>query len=283
MPTAGETRTIEIKMDIDAAVGRVWSALTDPEQLRQWFPLMAEVDGGAGGSIRLTWGPELDGRNAIIAWEPDRYLKTGWFNTPEGDAPSTDSEIRTIHTDVDARKNLAVEFFLQSKGDDHTVLRMVHSGFSRAAEWDEEYDAHSRGWLWELTSLANYLGKHDGQERHVAWVRRPISVPKPEAWSVLAGPQALLAEGSLDGLKPGDRYAITTVHGDRFEGQVLLNQAPTEFAGTVENMDHSMLRFGIETYLRDPEASFWLSTWGDPDRAETFRARWRRVFDQLFD
>jgi uncharacterized protein YndB with AHSA1/START domain len=268
MSTAEETRTIEIKMDIDAAVGRVWSALTDPERLRQWFPLMAEVDGGAGGAIRLTWGPDLDGRNAIIAWEPDRYLKTGWFDSPEGDA--------------EARKKMAVEFFLQSKGDDQTVLRMVHSGFSTAKEWDEEYDAHSRGWLWELTSLANYLGRHDDKERHVAWERQALAVPKDEAWSVLASPQALLAEGSLDGLSPGDPYAITTVHGDRFEGRVLLNQPPTEFAGTIDNMDHSMLRFGIETYLRHPEASFWLSTWGEPSRAEALRVRWRETFDRLF-
>jgi len=282
MPTAGETRTIEIEMDIDAAVGRVWNALTDPEQLRQWFPLMAEVEGGAGGSIRLTWGPELDGRNAIIAWEPDRYLKTGWFNAPEGDAPSPEQEARAFHADADARREMAVEFFLKSKSDDQTVLRMVHSGFSRAKEWDEEYDAHNRGWLWELTSLANYLEHHDGKERHVAWVRHPIADPKPEAWSVLASPHALLAEGSLDGLNPGDRYAITTVHGDRFEGRVLLNQPPTEFAGTVDNMDLSLLRFGIETYLRQPEASFWLSTWGDPTRADTFRANWRQTFDRLF-
>jgi hypothetical protein len=36
----------------------------------------------------------------------------------------------------------------------------------------------------------------------------------------------LLAEGSLDGLSAGDHYAITTVHGDRFEGRVLPNQPP---------------------------------------------------------
>ena len=47
-------------------------------------------------------------------------------------------------------------------------------------------------------------------------------------------------------------------------------------------MDHSLLRFGIEAYHTDPEATFWLSTWGDPARAEPFRARWRQTFDRLF-
>jgi hypothetical protein len=133
-----------------------------------------------------------------------------------------------------------------------------------------------------LASLANYLGHHDGRQRHVAWVRRPISSSKEQAWSLLAGPRALLAEGSLEGLRPGDRYALTTVHGEVFEGRVLLNQPPTEFAGTVENMDHSLLRFGIETYGRIPEASFWLSTWGEAGRAEEFRSRWTQTFDRLF-
>jgi len=282
MAAVDETRTIEIEMDIDAAVGRVWNALTDPEQLRQWFPLMAEVEPGAGGSIRLTWGPDLDGRNAIITWEPGRYLKTGWFDAPTGEAPAQDRKGRTFYADVLAREQLTVEFFLQSKGDDHTVLRMVHSGFSRAREWDEEYEAHGRGWIFELTSLANYLGHHDGEQRHVAWVRRPIPVSKAEAWSVLTSAQAFLAEGRIDGLDAGDSYSFTTVHGDRFRGRVVLNRPPTEFAGTVDNMDHSLLRFGIETYREKPEASFWLSIWGDAARADALRSRWRQTFDRLW-
>ena len=90
------------------------------------------------------------------------------------------------------------------------------------------------------------------------------------------------AKAVWSGWSPGDRYAITTVHGDRFEGQVILNRALTEFAGTVDNLDRCLLRFGIETYKLRPEATFWLSTWGEPDLAAGLRARWRATFDELF-
>lgn len=280
MVTPGETRTIEIAMDIDAAVRKVWSALTDPEQLRRWFPLGAEVQPGVGGSIRLQWGPELDGRNAIISWEPERHLQTSWFDAVgEGLAEQKD---RVFYAEEEARRNLTLDFFLESKGEERTVLRMVHSGFSRSPEWDGEYDAHNRGWIFELRSLATYLGCHDGKDRHVAWVRQPISMPQEQAWSRLLSEQALLREGGLRGLGPGERYAITTVHGDRFEGEVILNQPPVEFAGTVENEGQALLRFGVEVYVRDPEATFWLSTWGDPERADSCRSKWNATFADLF-
>ena len=37
MTTAEQTRTIEVAMDIDAVVSRVWNALTDPIQLQLTF------------------------------------------------------------------------------------------------------------------------------------------------------------------------------------------------------------------------------------------------------
>ncbi|MDX1390331.1 MAG: SRPBCC domain-containing protein [Acidobacteriota bacterium] len=282
MATPEETRTIEIAMDIDAAVSRVWQALTDAEQLRRWFPLSAEVDPHVGGSIRLTWGPELDARNAIIAWESEHYLQTTWFH-PTDDEPDRAAGApgeRAFRVDPAARGKLVLEFFLTSKGE-RTELRMVHSGFSRSPEWDEEYEAHSRGWTFELRSLSNYLEHHAGRDRHVAWVRRPIRDSRERAWSRLMSDRALLGDGDLTGLRPGDRYSVTTVHGDRLEGRVILFEPPTEFAGTVDGLDHALVRTGVERYVRDLEATFWLSTWGDPERAEHFRARWTETLSTL--
>jgi uncharacterized protein YndB with AHSA1/START domain len=278
--TATDTREIEIELEIDAPAAAVWKALTDPEELTRWFPLQAEVTPGEGGSIRLRWTEELDGRNAIRAWEPKRHLRIGWF---EPDEEKAGDERRVFYSDTEGRRRLAVDFFLEGKGG-HTVLRVVHSGFSNAAGWDEEFEAHRRGWTFELQSLRNYLERHEAEERQVTWVRKPIDVSQDEAWSRLAARVSVSGAADFENLEPGDRYAITTSHGDRLEGEVLLAQAPTEFAGTVENLGHALMRFGIETCTRTgrPEASFWLSTWGDPERADAFRARWNQTFAELF-
>ena len=49
-----------------------------------------------------------------------------------------------------------------------------------------------------------------------------------ETWKRIVSRDALVAEGSIEGLQRGDRYAITTVHGDRLQGEVLINQRPME-------------------------------------------------------
>ena len=104
-----------------------------------------------------------------------------------------------------------------------------------------------------------------------------------EAWAKLTGRDALLAEGSIEGVTPGERYALTTAHADRFEGEVILNEPPLQFAGTVENLDHSLVRAGIEDCTGEKAMWFWVSMWGgDPTRVEAIRTRWAGKFEQLY-
>ena len=58
------TRTIEKELEIDAPIEAVWKALTDAEELTNWFPLEARVKPGVGGSIwRLeSWEFEVGSR-----------------------------------------------------------------------------------------------------------------------------------------------------------------------------------------------------------------------------
>jgi hypothetical protein len=235
----------------------------------------------------MSWGPEQQGLGRISIWEPERHLQTTWFEPTEifGPAPNPAGgrETSLLHEDPQAAARLAVDYFLEGRGG-RTVLRLVHSGFGKDSKWDEDYDAHLRGWTFELRSLRNYLENHRGKTRHIAWVRKPIGqMKKEEVWSRLLGREALLREGSLEGAKVGDRFAITTVHGDRLEGEVRIVQPPIEFAGTVENLDHSLLRCGIESCAGGPpQVQFWLSTWGGPGRADTFRRRWNETLTALF-
>jgi uncharacterized protein YndB with AHSA1/START domain len=279
-PEDRQTRTIEVELDIDAAVSRVWQALTDPADLARWFPLIARVQPEVGGFVELSWGPDLNSRNAILAWKPERHLRTNWF---EHGATETNASAEKDGSprDPGAWARLKVDFYLEEKGD-RTVVRMVHSGFGRDASWDEEYAAHARGWSFELRSLVHYLEHHAGRERHVAWVRRPIALPREQAWARLAGAEGMLREGRLEGLEPGEAYAITTADGTRFEGRVIHHLSPIEFAGTVENLDHALLRFGIEDYGAGPEASLWLSTWGEPTEADAHRGRFDRILKRVF-
>lgn len=285
MKAMTETRTIEIEFPIDAPVDAVWKALTDPNELTRWFPMQAKVEPGPGGSIEIAWGPEMQGKNRIRVWEPARRLQTSWFEPTESFGPAPKPAEGAVPSafqeDPEAGARLLIDYILEGAGG-RTILRMAHSGFSKDARWDQEYESHGRGWTFELRSLRNYLEHHLGDTRHLAWVRIPIGgISKEEAWSRLMSPEGVLREGDVKRCAAEDRYAITTVHGDRLEGNVILNQPPTEFSGTVENLDHSLMRCGIESYTGRPEATFWLSTWGGPERADAFRRRWNETLPAL--
>ena len=92
--------------------------------------------------------------------------------------------------------------------------------------------------------------------------------------------EAQVAEPVLDTRR--FRGGIESAEGDRFEGEVVSNLPGTEFAATVVNLDHAMFRFGIENYGSGPEASIWLSTWGDAETAEPFRGRFSEMLSRLF-
>lgn len=278
--TPTDTRGIEITLEIAAPTEHVWRALTDARELMRWFPIKAKVDPGVGGKIWLYWEGSLQGFNTISVWEPERHLRTGWFD-PES-MPAEDRPDTIFYKDTEAQRQLVVDYFLEAKGGG-TVLRLVHSGFSRDASWDDEFDGHRRGWTFELRSLRNYLEHHRGKDRHIVWIAKPVRIDNAEAWSRLIGKEALLAEGSIEAIASGGRYALTTVHADRFEGEVILNEPPIQFAATVDNLDHSLLRAGIEGCTGDRSMWFWVSLWdGDPRRAEAIRSRWTDTFDRLY-
>jgi uncharacterized protein YndB with AHSA1/START domain len=285
MTNPSDTRTIEVELPIDAPREAVWKALTDAGELKRWFPFDARTEPGEGGMIALSWGAEMQGAMRIRTWKPNERLTTTWMEPTElfGAPPPRpkDAAPSPFETDREAAARLVVDFHLEGRRG-VTVLRLAHSGFSRDARWDEEFTAHRRGWNFELRSLRNYLEHHRDRTRQVVWVRQPVSIALDDAWRKLMGPSGVLREGSLEGIRAGDRYGFTTVHGDRFEGEAFNVEPPFEFSGDVQNQGLAMLRCGVETWTGRPEAIFWVSTWDDPSRAAQYRQRWTGTLRSLF-
>lgn len=275
------TRSQEVVVSIDAPPDRVWKALTDPAELVNWFPLEAEVVPGEGGSILLSWGPDMSGRNRIVAWEPPSHLRTSWMEQDEG--KKEPSAMHDLYSrEKEAARRIAVDYSIEGKGG-RTTLRLVHSGFGTGSEWDKEYDGVGRGWRFELRSLRHYLEKHDGKTRKACWVRQPVDLDPERIWARLTGKSGLLAGGSIDSLGAGDRYGITTATGDRLEGIVRIVDPPYEFAGTVENLGDGLCRFGTEDCGGGPEAHVWVSTWSHPEREiEALKSRLSSLLSSLF-
>jgi len=130
----------EIRRDVTIGVGReqVWAALTDPDQLKRWFPTKdARVDLRPGGELYLEWD-EVRATGTFEEIDPPNRLVYRWH--PAGDEyPST-----------------TVEFTLADAADGAgTQLTVVERGFAQLPAQNRA--DNSEGWTSELGELVDYL------------------------------------------------------------------------------------------------------------------------------
>jgi uncharacterized protein YndB with AHSA1/START domain len=78
----GTARTLRFERLLPHPPDDVWAALTEPEQLAVWLA-PAEVEPGAGGSLRLDFGEGGVGTCRVTVWDPPRSLAYDWHFTGE--------------------------------------------------------------------------------------------------------------------------------------------------------------------------------------------------------
>jgi uncharacterized protein YndB with AHSA1/START domain len=129
---------IERVMTLDAPREAVWAALTEPDQLRQWFGTKrAELDLRPGGTGVFGW-EEGEARVTVETVEPPERFAYRWI---PGSAQT--GEATTL-----------VEFTLEEDGAG-TKLTLVESGFVQfPAEARRENEG---GWDEELSDLRTYV------------------------------------------------------------------------------------------------------------------------------
>jgi len=279
---SSQQRIIETEIELAAPVEAVWKALTDAEELTRWFPLKARATPGVGGSLWFSWGPPWEGESHIEIWEPNRHLRTRDFVGSEASLAEESAK------SGEAPAAVYVDYYLEARGG-KTVLRLVHSGFGSGSDWaDELFDATRRGWGYELRSLRHYLRHHQGKPRRVAWPKVKVTLTPEQCWQRMFSAEGVVAESAVEKLRDGDRYCLRAVTGEVFEGVVAVSNYPTDFAGTVENMNQSFLglRFaepGGPDSGTGHEVSVWLATYGIPQAdVEAFGQRWAGVLGRLF-
>lgn len=72
----------------------VWSAITDPEELKGWYMTRAAITAGMDGSIDFVTGPSqfhVTGR--ILSWDPPHLFEHEWRVAPRPELPSGEESI----------------------------------------------------------------------------------------------------------------------------------------------------------------------------------------------
>ena len=263
------TRSHEHEIEIDAPIEAVWKAITEAEEITNWFAEAARVTPGEGGTYWVSWGEGQEGASRIDVWEPPRRLRTSHLPSQGGFDPE-----KGCSTPVEPETSIIVEYTLETRGG-KTLLRLVHSGIPVTPEWDGFYDGTDRGWGMFFQGLRHYLENRPGLTRKTVMIMQPVKTSLEDAWNRLTGAAGLAAKGTLQNLASGSRYAVTTSNGDEFQGEVILNMPPKTITMTVESLDNALLSATFEEMGGATYFYMTLATYGwTPERNEALRTRW---------
>ena len=147
--------TIEREVIYPQPIERVWSALTEADQLKKWFgSRSAEIDLRPGGAMHLVW-ENMTARAVVETVDPTSHFSWRWKPGSVADdltRPLAEQEPLTL-----------VEFNLETV-ERGTRLRMVESGFAAFAESQRiaALNQNNGGWDECFKGLAALLGSADG-------------------------------------------------------------------------------------------------------------------------
>jgi uncharacterized protein YndB with AHSA1/START domain len=90
----GEHATLIFRRRLPHPPEVVWHAITDPEQIRQWFATEARIDGWKGGTVDLVTGPNrVHGTGRILEWVPPRVYEYEWNVEPNSYLPTGEASV----------------------------------------------------------------------------------------------------------------------------------------------------------------------------------------------
>lgn len=139
---------IERELHIEAAPEVVFSVISRPEHMKQWWPDEAEFAPVPGATGAISFDGEEPGQIhvfglTLVDVDPPRRFSFRWCY-PEG---------RTANPE----NSLLVTFELTPEGTG-TRVRMIEAGFRDQGRTDDEiveqYEAHEEGWARHLPRLA---------------------------------------------------------------------------------------------------------------------------------
>jgi uncharacterized protein YndB with AHSA1/START domain len=226
------TRDIDISVELDASPEDVFRAVANGTELAKWHVPNARVTpptDGKKASIWLSWGEGMSVEKEVEIWDEPKRLRY-----PAGRNSETKAQ-------------LWADWSIEAREGGKTTLRLVHSGFSANADWDDEYESHARGWRLMLQNLRHYFSRHAKKAAvHLPFTKK-IDALRPATWS------ALLSKLGLEGVPAaGQPFRITRPDGQVITGKFDLVNPARDLALVVHELDDALLRFSLEGGAKAP-------------------------------
>jgi uncharacterized protein YndB with AHSA1/START domain len=179
---ASGRRYVQVEVEVPGTVEEVWQAIATGPGISSWFvPAEFEEREGTPVAVTLNFGPGMDSRSAVTAWDPPRRWAAqgeGWGGAPP----------------------IADEWSVEARAGGTCIVRIVHSLFASTDDWDNQLEGTESGWPAFFRILRIYLTHFRGQRSAIMqWIA-------PAAGSVETAWDTLTAAMGLKGVSAGQRW-----------------------------------------------------------------------------
>jgi uncharacterized protein YndB with AHSA1/START domain len=177
-------RSVQVEIEVPGTPEEVWQAIATGPGISSWFvPTQFEERDGKPVAVKLNFGPGMESRSVVTAWEPPRK----WAAQSDGWVPGSPP--------------IANEWSIEARGGGTCIVRIVHSLFASTDDWDNQLEGTESGWPAFLCTLRIYLTHFRGQGSAMKQWMAPAAGTEAEAW------ETLTAALGLKGLSVGQRWA----------------------------------------------------------------------------
>jgi uncharacterized protein YndB with AHSA1/START domain len=180
---ASGRRSVQVEVEVPGTPEEVWQAIATGPGISSWFvPAEFEERDGKPVAVKMKFGPGMEFRSLVTAWEPPQK----WATQSDGWVPGSPP--------------IANEWSVEARGGGLCVVRIVHSLFASTDDWDDQLEGTKSGWSGFLRTLRIYLTHFRGQRSTLMQLVAPAAGTDAEAW------EALTAALGVKGLSVGQRW-----------------------------------------------------------------------------
>src|SRR5579871_5711856 len=177
---ASGRRSVRVEVEVPGTPEEVWRAIATGSGISSWFvPAEFEERDGKPVAVKLSFGPGMEIRSEVTAWDPPRTFAT------EAGLPGSPS--------------IANEWTVEARGGGVCVLRIVQSLFASTDDWDNQLESAKSGLASFLGILRIYLTHFRGQRSAMMKWMAPAAGTEAEAW------ETLTAASGVKGMTVGQR------------------------------------------------------------------------------
>ena len=179
---ASGRRSVQVEVEVPGTPEEVWQAIATGPGISSWFvPAEIEERDGKPVALTMTFGPGMEARSALTAWDPPRMFTAqgeSWGGAPP----------------------IATEWSVEARAGGVCIVRIVHSLFASTDDWDDQLEGGMAAFSGFFRTLQLYLTHFRGKRSAITQLVAPVAGTEAEVW------ETLTAALGLKGMRVAQRW-----------------------------------------------------------------------------